>query len=174
MTVPTVPDRPLTVPTGTVPVTVPTVPDPPLGGTVGLGTVGHLQQPLTVPSLLPSLAATTQQEQTPMTSHVEEQVQARIAAAKAKAQQQKRKREELAEARAAGLRARHATKAKRSGIRLGFCASCARPLMRNTYFLCSKGCGAKVCRGHPRCAQQHNPQCPKAPRTYTDNPQEAT
>ncbi|MEV1054634.1 hypothetical protein [Streptomyces sp. NPDC049887] len=108
-----------------------------------------------------------------MTSYVNEQVAARIAAAKAKAQQQREAREELAAARAAGLRARHRAKAKRFGIRLGFCASCARPLMRNTYFLCSNGCGAKVCRGHPRCAEQHNPQCPKRATAYTDSPQES-
>lgn len=105
-----------------------------------------------------------------MTSYVDEQVAARIAAAKAKAQQQRERREELAAARAAGLKSRHATKMRRKGVRLGFCASCARPLTRGTYLLCTSRCGARLCRGHPRCAQQHTPQCPKAPRAYTDSP----
>lgn len=48
-----------------------------------------------------------------MTSYVEQQVQARIAAAKAKAQQQRQRRAELAQSRAAGLRARHAAKLRR-------------------------------------------------------------
>ncbi|MEU8528512.1 hypothetical protein AB0C77_23435 [Streptomyces sp. NPDC048629] len=108
-----------------------------------------------------------------MTSQIDEAVQARIAAAKAKDEQQRRQRQEFAAARTAGLRSRHARRAKRMGIRLGFCASCARPMTRGTYLLCSKGCGAKVCRGHTRCAKQHNPQCPNRAATYTDSPQEA-
>ncbi|MFF2215034.1 hypothetical protein [Streptomyces antibioticus] len=48
-----------------------------------------------------------------MTSHVEQQVAARIAAAKAKAAEQKRIREELASARRRGLAARHAEKLRR-------------------------------------------------------------
>lgn len=48
-----------------------------------------------------------------MTSHVEEQVQARIAEAKRKAEQRKRRRAELQEARRHGLEARHAAKMRR-------------------------------------------------------------
>ncbi|WP_381562905.1 hypothetical protein [Streptomyces eurythermus] len=43
-----------------------------------------------------------------MTSHVEQQVQARIAEARQRAAEQKRRRQELAEARQHGLAARHA------------------------------------------------------------------
>ncbi|MFG2870998.1 hypothetical protein [Streptomyces sp. NPDC048338] len=109
-----------------------------------------------------------------MTSYVEQAVQARIAAAKAKTQQQEQVRGELAGRRKAGLMARHRAKAKRRGIRLGFCGTCARPLMRGTYLLCSKGCGAKLCRGGDRCTQQHNTQCPNRPTAYTDSPGEAS
>ncbi|MEV3988254.1 hypothetical protein AB0J57_05045 [Streptomyces sp. NPDC049837] len=109
-----------------------------------------------------------------MTSHVEQVIAARIAAAKAKAAADKLRREELAENRRHGLKARYRAKGRRTGKRLGFCASCARPLTRGTYLLCSKGCGARLCRGHPRCAQQHNPQCANAPRAFTDSPQEAS
>ena len=45
-----------------------------------------------------------------MTSHVDEQVAARIAAAKAKAQQQKQQRAEFHQRRQAGLKARRAAK----------------------------------------------------------------
>ena len=48
-----------------------------------------------------------------MTSHVEDQVQARIAEAQRKAEQKKRRRAELAEARAHGLQSRHAAKMRR-------------------------------------------------------------
>lgn len=48
-----------------------------------------------------------------MTSHVEQQVQARIAAARQKAETDKRRRRELAEARQHGLAARHAEKLRR-------------------------------------------------------------
>ncbi|WP_406306278.1 hypothetical protein OHA61_34195 [Streptomyces sp. NBC_00885] len=48
-----------------------------------------------------------------MTSYVEQAVAARIAAVKAKAAEQRRRREELAEARAHGLEARHAAKIRR-------------------------------------------------------------
>ena len=107
-----------------------------------------------------------------MTSHVEQQVQARIAAAKAKAQQKKEQRAELAGRRTGGLMARHRAKAKRAGIRLGFCGACARPLMRNTYLVCSKGCGAKLCRGFKQCHHRHNTQCPRQARQFTDSPGE--
>lgn len=106
--------------------------------------------------------------------NVDDIVQARIAAAKAKAQQKQQERAELATRRKAGLMARHRAKAKRAGIRLGFCGSCARPLMRGTYLLCSKGCGAKLCRGNTRCAQDHNPQCANRETVFTDSPGEAS
>ncbi|WP_055712621.1 hypothetical protein [Streptomyces torulosus] len=48
-----------------------------------------------------------------MTSHVEEQIAARIAAAKRKVEQEKRRRAELAAARRAGLARRHAAKLAR-------------------------------------------------------------
>ncbi|MBT2488796.1 hypothetical protein J7E96_09725 [Streptomyces sp. ISL-96] len=104
--------------------------------------------------------------------NVDDVVQERIAEARRKVEQEKQQREELAANRREGIKARHTTKARRKGIRLGFCASCARPLMRGTYLLCSKGCGGRLCRGHPRCAQQHNPQCPNRDAQFTDSPQE--
>ncbi|MEU6101174.1 hypothetical protein [Streptomyces flaveolus] len=48
-----------------------------------------------------------------MTSHVDAQIQARIAAAKAKRQQRRRQRAELKEAREYGLQARHTAKLAR-------------------------------------------------------------
>ncbi|MFD4790538.1 hypothetical protein ACFWN1_26495 [Streptomyces sp. NPDC058459] len=48
-----------------------------------------------------------------MTSHVEQQVAARIAAAKAKAERERQQREELAAARRAGVARRHAAKLAR-------------------------------------------------------------
>ncbi|MFC4611161.1 hypothetical protein ACFO9E_25705 [Streptomyces maoxianensis] len=108
--------------------------------------------------------------------NVNDVVQERIAAAKAKDEQQKKRRAELAAARQHGLKARHATKMRRMGIRvLGYCASCAAPLTRGTYVLCSKGCGARLCRPHRRCINKHDPHnCPKAARDFTDSPQEAS
>ncbi|MGW0494996.1 hypothetical protein ACWD0Z_06030 [Streptomyces sp. NPDC003007] len=52
-----------------------------------------------------------------MTSHVEQQIQARIAAARAKAEANKQRRQELAEARQHGLAARHAQKLRRQDAR---------------------------------------------------------
>ncbi|MFE9065036.1 hypothetical protein [Streptomyces violaceusniger] len=41
-----------------------------------------------------------------------------------------------------------------------YCASCARPLARNTYGLCPLGCGARLCR-NGQCKGQHVPRnCP--------------
>ena len=54
-----------------------------------------------------------------MSSHVEEQVQARIAAARAKVEADKQRRQELAEARQYGLAARHAEKLQRQDGRRG-------------------------------------------------------
>ncbi|MFJ3290390.1 hypothetical protein ACIPMW_34500 [Streptomyces sp. NPDC086669] len=48
-----------------------------------------------------------------MTSHVDEQVQARIAAASAKRAKRRQQRDELDEARAHGLEARHTAKMRR-------------------------------------------------------------
>ena len=48
-----------------------------------------------------------------MTSHVEQQIQARIAAAKKKRALRRRQGQELDEARTPGLQARHATKMRR-------------------------------------------------------------
>lgn len=48
-----------------------------------------------------------------MTSHVDEQIAARIAAARRKTELRRRQRAELAEARAYGLRARKAAKLRR-------------------------------------------------------------
>jgi hypothetical protein len=49
----------------------------------------------------------------PVVSHVDEQVQARIAAARVKRESRRRQREELDEARAYGLNTRHAAKMRR-------------------------------------------------------------
>jgi hypothetical protein len=54
-----------------------------------------------------------------VTSYVEQQIQARIAAARAKAKADKRRRQELAEARQHGLAARHAQKLQRQDARRG-------------------------------------------------------
>ena len=48
-----------------------------------------------------------------VTSHVEQQVAARIAAARARREQRRQQRAELNEARTHGLEARHATKMRR-------------------------------------------------------------
>ena len=55
---------------------------------------------------------------------------------------------------------------------MGFCASCARRLRKGDYLLCSKGCGARLCRHPHPCIPQHNPNCSLRPQAYTDNPQE--
>ncbi|MFE7108372.1 hypothetical protein ACFU98_47350 [Streptomyces sp. NPDC057575] len=57
--------------------------------------------------------------------------------------------------------------------RMGYCGACARPVHRGEYLLCSKGCGARLCRGHGRCTAAHNPQCPNNTRDFTDSPQTA-
>ncbi|MEU3363872.1 hypothetical protein [Streptomyces pseudogriseolus] len=51
-----------------------------------------------------------------MTTHVDEAVQARIAAAKAKRERRKQQREELDEARAHGLQARMTAKMRRWAV----------------------------------------------------------
>lgn len=50
-----------------------------------------------------------------MTSHVEEQIQQRIARARAEEERKRREREELAAARTAGIARRHAAKLNRQG-----------------------------------------------------------
>ncbi|MET9762063.1 hypothetical protein ABZ016_23905 [Streptomyces sp. NPDC006372] len=51
-----------------------------------------------------------------MSSHVEQQVQARIAAARAKAEADRRRRQEFAEERQHGVAARHAEKLRRQAV----------------------------------------------------------
>lgn len=86
-----------------------------------------------------------------MTSHVESQVQARIAAARAKTQQQREERAGFAARRSAGVDSRNAEKAKRV-----YCASCARPKPEGTYKPCPLGCGVALCRTR-YCTRQHAP-----------------
>jgi hypothetical protein len=94
-----------------------------------------------------------------LTSHVDEQVAARIAAAKYKRQQQRQRRAELDANRQAGLVARKKTKLKRI-----YCATCARLQQRGTYLRCPLGCGAAVCRTRSSCGNAHLPQCPTRTR----------
>jgi hypothetical protein len=89
-----------------------------------------------------------------VTSHVDEQIQARIAAARAKTQQQREERAAFAERRAAGLVARKAAKLRRI-----YCATCARRQYRGTYYRCPLGCGVAVCRKNPHCGNTHLRQC---------------
>lgn len=91
-----------------------------------------------------------------MTSHIEQQIQARITAAKAKRQQQGQQRAELDEARQAGLEARKRAKLKRR------CAVCDRLLSKGRGRPCVRGCGAYLCRAPhlPQCTDVHGGQCP--------------
>ncbi|WP_225642692.1 hypothetical protein [Streptomyces werraensis] len=93
-----------------------------------------------------------------MTTHVDEQVQARIAAAKAKRELQAEQRAELAANRQAGLTARKKAKGKRL-----YCATCARLQWRGTYYRCPLGCGVAVCRKNPHCGNTHLRQCDNRP-----------
>ncbi|MEU9581070.1 hypothetical protein [Streptomyces chilikensis] len=93
-----------------------------------------------------------------MTSHVEQQIAARIAAVGAKTQQQREERAAFAERRAAGLQARKAAKLKRV-----YCATCARLKRRGTYHRCPNGCGAALCRKVPHCGNAHLRQCENRP-----------
>lgn len=88
-----------------------------------------------------------------MTSHVEEQVAARIAAAKAKTQQQREDRAVFAVRRSAGLKARRHQKLKRV-----FCATCARLQRKGSYLRCPLGCGEALCRS-AGCGNTHLRQC---------------
>lgn len=90
-----------------------------------------------------------------MTSHVDQQVRARIAAAAAKAQQREEVRAAFAERRAAGLVARKRQKLARR------CAVCDRPLKAGKGRACVRGCGMYVCRAphRPQCSDVHGGQC---------------
>lgn len=90
-----------------------------------------------------------------MTSHVEEQVQARIAAARAKTQQQREERASFARQRAAGLVSRKRSKLARR------CAVCDAPLRGAKGRGCVRGCGVFLCRGarRPQCSDVHGGQC---------------
>lgn len=92
-----------------------------------------------------------------MTSHVDAQVQARIAAARAKTQQQREERAQFAESRSAGLVSRKRAKLARR------CAVCDRPLGGSKGRACPGGCGQYVCRStrrRPQCGDVHAGQCP--------------
>lgn len=90
-----------------------------------------------------------------MTSHVDQAVQARIAAVAAKTQQQREERAQFAERRSAGLVAR-----KRAKLRRVFCGTCARPQRRGSYLRCPLGCGIALCRKRAGCGNTHLRQCP--------------
>lgn len=89
-----------------------------------------------------------------MSSHVEQQIQARIAAARAKTQQQREDRAEFARRRAAGLEAR-----KHAKLRRVYCATCARLQRKGSYRRCPLGCGAALCRVRAGCGNTHLRQC---------------
>lgn len=93
-----------------------------------------------------------------MTSHVEEQIQRRIAAVQAKTQQQREEREAFARQRAAGLVSR-----KRSKLRRVFCGTCARPQRKGSYLRCPLGCGTALCRKRAGCGNTHLKQCDHRP-----------
>jgi hypothetical protein len=93
-----------------------------------------------------------------MTSHVDAQIQARIAAATKKRQQQRQQRAELDANRQAGLAARKTAKLKRL-----YCATCARRQYRGTYHRCPLGCGVAICRKNPHCGNTHLKQCDNRP-----------
>lgn len=89
-----------------------------------------------------------------MTSHVDAQVQARIAAARAKTQQQREERAQFAESRSAGLVAR-----KRAKLARLYCATCAKRQYKGTYLRCPLDCGAVVCKAWFGCGNAHLKQC---------------
>jgi hypothetical protein len=89
-----------------------------------------------------------------VTSHVDQAVQARIAAAQAKTQQQQEERAAFAETRAAGLVSR-----KRRQIRRIYCATCARLQRKGKYLRCPLGCGEALCNS-AGCGNTHLRQCP--------------
>lgn len=89
-----------------------------------------------------------------MTSHVEQQIAARIAAVRAKAQQQQDERLAFAERRAAGLVRRKSAKLARV-----FCGTCARLQGKGKYLRCPLGCGTALCRSRAACGNAHLRQC---------------
>lgn len=89
-----------------------------------------------------------------MTSHVDQAVQARIAAAQTKTQQQREERAVFARQRAAGLGAR-----KRTKLRRIFCATCAKLQRKGSYLRCPLGCGEALCRARAGCGNTHLRQC---------------
>ncbi|NED31968.1 hypothetical protein [Streptomyces sp. SID8499] len=93
-----------------------------------------------------------------MTSFIDQQVQARIAAAAAKRQQQREDRTAFAERRAAGLEAR-----KHAKLRRIYCGTCAKLQRRGTYGRCPYGCGTALCRARAGCGNTHLRQCEKRP-----------
>jgi hypothetical protein len=90
-----------------------------------------------------------------VTSHVEQQVQARIAAVQAKAQQQQEERRAFAVRRTAGLESRKRQKLRRR------CAVCDRPIAGKKGRACVRGCGMWLCRAvhKPQCSDVHGGQC---------------
>ncbi|QLJ05720.1 hypothetical protein HZZ00_35005 [Streptomyces sp. NEAU-sy36] len=94
-----------------------------------------------------------------MTSHVDQQIAARIAAVRTKTQQQREARGQFAERRAAGLEARKAAKLRRR------CAVCDRPLGKGRGRACVRNCGTWLCRAphRPPCNDVHGGQCPNRP-----------
>ncbi|MGW0764659.1 hypothetical protein [Streptomyces sp. NPDC002676] len=90
-----------------------------------------------------------------MASHVEQQIQARIARVKHEQAARRQQRAELDEARQAGLKARRTAKLKRR------CAVCDRPLTKGRGRPCVRGCGVYLCRAphRPQCTDVHGGQC---------------
>ncbi|MGW0632440.1 hypothetical protein [Streptomyces sp. NPDC002758] len=88
-------------------------------------------------------------------SHVDAQIAARIARVRAQQEARQQQRAELAEARQAGLKARHRAKVRRI-----YCGQCARPQRKGTYLRCVFGCGTALCRKSRRCVNDHARQCP--------------
>lgn len=97
-----------------------------------------------------------------MTSHVEQQVAARIAAARAKTQQQQEERGAFSRRREEGLVSR-----KRQKLARVFCATCARLQRKGTYLRCPLGCGEAVCKSRAGCGNSHLRQCPSRVDTAT-------
>ncbi|MFZ4235716.1 hypothetical protein ACOZGD_11090 [Streptomyces murinus] len=96
-------------------------------------------------------------------SHVDQQVEARIAAARNKTQQQQEQRAAFAERRTAGLETRKRTKLRRR------CAVCDRPLGKGRGRPCIRDCGMWLCRAphQPPCNDVHGGQCPNRPTEET-------
>lgn len=88
-----------------------------------------------------------------MTSHVDEQIAARIAAVAAQKQQQREERAVFAERRSAGLKRR-----KHQKLRRIYCATCARLQRKGKYRRCPLGCGEALCNT-AGCGNTHLRQC---------------